>query len=50
MKKENTKLQLNQETLRNLNRNDAQGILNCSVPRTEPFTICLTCDCAGKKA
>lgn len=47
MKKDNPKkLNLNQETLRNLVQDKSDRLLlNCSVPRTEPFTVCLTCDC-----
>jgi hypothetical protein len=46
MKNNPKKLNLNQETLRHLQDRADKLQLNCSIPRTEPFTVCLTCDCA----
>jgi hypothetical protein len=44
MKKQPKKLSLHQETLKNLNHG-MPSPLACSVPKTSPITICLTCSC-----
>ena len=48
MKNDRKKLTLHQETLRNLIRPECvQDVLNCTIPRTEPFTVCR--DCPGER-